>query len=427
MPNFKIGSEAAMEAIFQGDNVFISGAAGSGKSTLINTIKTFLGNSSVFIAPTGLAALNIQGVTAHRLLGLSFGVTQQEDYLNVKSCKCKRLLKSKSLERIIIDEMSMLRLDKFIEISEKLKVIRKNNLPFGGLQVIVVGDCFQLPSIVSQGERRAYFSLYNSAFCFNSLLWEQCNFTNILLDKIHRQEDKSFSKLLNEIRLGQNLGYNLNYLNSTCLNNNLSDKATILCATNAAAQETNTKFYKKLKTQEWTFKAIVVDEFPDRPVDEISTFKVGAKVIILTNDDQGEYVNGTVGFISEMTPSKIYVDVGNKTVEVKEKRWQNIRYNTIKMGKGHPDYIIEEKLGEYIAFPLKLAYAVTIHKSQGMTLDEAELNMGNGSFASGQTYVGLSRVRSIEGLKLTRPLTPRDIIIDPQIIKFYTKTFGVIT
>lgn len=421
--NYLIGSDKALEAILNGDNVFISGAAGSGKSTIIGTIKTFLGNSSIFVAPTGLAALNIEGVTAHKLLGLSFGVTEEADYNNLKSCKCKRLLKSKGLERIVIDEMSMLRMDKFIEISEKLKRIRNNTKPFGGLQVVVVGDCFQLPAIISMQERKAYYTFYHSPFCFDSELWQECNFTNVLLDTIHRQEDPVFANILNEIRLGQNLMVNLDKINQECFNRKLSQQATVLCATNAHANETNLKYYNKLPTKEVVFKSIIIGDFPDRPVDEVSRFKVGAKVIILVNDSDGQYVNGTTGLITSITLSAIYVDVGNKIVEVREKTWNNIKYTITKDFSGK-DIILEERLGEYIAFPLKLAYAVTIHKSQGMTLNEAELNMGNGSFASGQTYVGLSRVRSIEGLKLTRPLTQKDIIVDKKIINFYNRTFG---
>lgn len=422
MSNYVIGSDEAIKQIVSGKNCFISGAAGSGKSSLLGTIKAFFGNSSVIIAPTGLAALNVGGVTAHKLLGLSFGVTEKHHYENLKSCKSKRLLKSKSLERIIIDESSMLRLDKFIEISEKLCRIRKNSKPFGGLQVIVVADFLQLPPIVSYQERQAYYQLYHSPFCFDSLLWEQCDFVNVLLDTVHRQRDPIFSQLLCDIREGKNLYKHIEYLNKHCVNNTLSEKATVFCSTNSRAEEINKKFYDKINSQEHTFKAVIRDEFPDRPVDEVMKYKVGAKVIILVNGEN--YVNGTVGIIKQITRSEILIDIGNgELARVKEKVWKNIKYTVVKDEKKE-DVIIEETIGEYYAFPIKLAYAVTIHKSQGMTTDETELDLGTGSFASGQTYVGLSRVRTLAGLKLTRPLTLKDIIIDKRILNFYKKTFG---
>lgn len=437
---YGIGVDAAIDAIMSGENVFITGGGGTGKSHIINTIRQFFKDDTLFIAPTGLAALNIRGMSCHKALGLSLGVTQDKDLRSVRSNKQAELMTSKALSRIVIDEVSMARSDKIYEMDMKLRYFRKCDKPFGGLQVIVLGDGFQLAAVLTRNEEPLFRDIYGSEIPFGCWSWMECKFRNVILLVGHRQDDKEFLEHLNNIRLGINIPEAVKYMNEKCFKDKTPDPdAVTLCTTNKIAEEMNKLEYDKLQGTEQQYRAKVKGDFKERPIPEVTNLKVGAKVLITANDPDNEpphYVNGTTGTVVSLTPNFIKIDVGDKNpVIIEEKVWDNIEYAVEPVLKddgtpaldeqGHKIEIIKEKkLGTYTAFPVKLAYALTIHKAQGLTLQKLRIDLGaGGAFTPGQAYVALSRATSVDGLQLVRPLRVRDIIVDSRIVSFYNYTF----
>lgn len=437
---YAIGIDAAIDAIMSGDNVFITGGGGTGKSHIINSVREFFGDDSLFLAPTGLAALNIKGMSCHKAMGLSMGVTQEKDLRSVRSNKQAALLTSKAISRIIIDEVSMVRSDKFYEMDMKLRYFRKVDKPFGGLQVVVLGDGFQIAPVLTRAEEMLFREIYGAEIPFGSWSWMECNFRNVLLLKGHRQADAEFLGILNDIRMGRNLDRAVAYINDKCYGKGPDVDAVTLCSTNKGADKLNQDMYDSLPGTERVYEAVIRGDFKDRPVSEKLKLKVGVKVMITANDAgtiarPSQYVNGTVGYVSAMSPLMVTVDVKGKSVEVPTKIWENIEYEIEPVlddnGKpsldeqGKPIEVVKEKkLGSYTAFPLKLGYAITTHKAQGLTLGAVNIDLGaGGAFTPGQAYVALSRASTVEGLRMLRQLRKRDIIVDSRIVSFYHHTF----
>lgn len=434
---YAIGIDAAIDAIMSGDNVFITGGGGTGKSHIINSVREFFGDDSLFLAPTGLAALNIKGMSCHKAMGLSMGVTQEKDLRSVRSNKQAALLTSKAISRIIIDEVSMVRSDKFYEMDMKLRYFRKVDKPFGGLQVVVLGDGFQIAPVLTRAEEMIFREIYGAEIPFGSWSWMECNFRNVLLLKGHRQADAEFLGILNDIRMGRNLDNAVAYINAKCYGKGPDVDAVTLCSTNKGADKLNQDMYDSLPGTERVYEAVIRGDFKDRPVPEKMKLKVGVKVMITANDSSTpcEYVNGTVGYVSAMSPFMVTVDVKGKSVEVPTKIWENIEYEIEPVlddnGKpsldeqGKPIEVVKEKkLGSYTALPLKLGYAITTHKAQGLTLGAVNIDLGAaGAFTPGQAYVALSRASTVEGLRMLRQLRKRDIIVDSRIVSFYHHTF----
>lgn len=445
MGKFVIGDEKAMAAIMAGDNVFVTGPAGSGKSRMIDSLREFFGSSFLFVAPTGVAALNISGMTAHKAFSLSFGVTTKEDY-KAKSRAAAILLSSDALDAIVIDEISMIRRDKLEEMDMKLRFHRKINKPFGGLQVIAFGDGFQIKPVLRRDETILFRENFGDETPFGGEVWNSLDFTNAYLPKVYRQVDPVFSTMLNNIRVGDNLHEAVDYFNENCFGKPLGDAVT-LCTTNKLAEAINKKEFEKIPSDEFVFHAKITGDFKDKPVDEVMKLKVGAKVMLTVNEAVPEnqtpnYVNGTVGIIESINSRTVMVNIDGKTIPVSKYEWKNIIQEPKKKtvfvekeveeedGKTVKKVVSEEitvlsdkEVGRFMQYPFKLGYAITGHKSQGLTLGKVNIDLGYGTFSPGQAYVMLSRATDVSGLRLLKKMRVKDIIVDQGVLSFYKNTF----
>lgn len=443
-----IGNDEGMKAIMAGENTFITGPGGSGKSMMIASLREFFADSFLFVAPTGIAALNISGITTHKAFGLTFGVTTKEDF-KAKSKRPAMLMASDALDAIVFDEISMTRSDKLREIDMKLRHHRKVNKPFGGLQVIMFGDGFQIKPVLKNDERDLFRELHGNEIPFGSDIWNELDFTNVYLPKVHRQADPVFAGHLNNIRIGKDIGAAVDYFNQNCYGPALEGAVT-LTTTNKLADEINDREFKKLPGQEHEFKALVDGEFTERPVNEVLKLKVGLKVMIVVNDNdqkkkEPDYVNGTVGIISKIAKTFVMVNIDGKQVMIGKFEWNNIiqvpeeRMLPVTKEVDMPDgtkqtvttmekqtVLADKEIGKYVQFPFKLGYAITGHKAQGLTLGKVNIDLGFGTFTPGQAYVMLSRATSTQGLRLMKRLRVKDIIVDQGVRKFYEETFPTI-
>lgn len=419
--NFAEDQDSALQKMIDGQNIFLTGKAGTGKSTIIREFKRLTKNC-VFLAPTGLAAINISGSTIHRFFDFKIGFLDPEKVKReVITPKFVNLIKH--THAIVIDEISMVRADVFEAIDIKLKKACNSKQPFGGIQIIIVGDPFQLNPVVSPDDRM-YFknSYFGSHYFFNTNAWKQGGFSPINLTTVFRranmEQGTDFLDSLNDIREGNNKHKAVSYFNERHIVP-VVGKPIILCTTNKEADESNIKSLALIKSPVFKSKATVKGNFQksDCPSNETLELKVGARVMTTANHEGDKYMNGSLGTIVSLSPNKISVkfDANTKIVDVEKKTWEVDKYifNTKTNG------LDKEFIGSFEQFPVKLAWAVTIHKAQGQTLDKVLLNLGTGAFAHGQLYVALSRVRSIDDLFLVKPVKHRDIIVDPLVLNFY--------
>ncbi len=399
-----------------GVNLFITGSGGVGKSVVINELKSKFKSSAVLLAPTGIAALNVAGATLHRTFNLPFSIAHEDEWFNI-SKTCAELFEDETIQTIIIDEISMVRADAFIAIDRKLRKIKGYDLPFGGLQVILVGDFFQLSPVLTRNENEAYFELFDSTYSFNTDTWHQLKLEVIVLDQVMRQDDNNTVRALNAIRQGKKAPAVLSWLNGKCEGNDVAEDAVTLCTTNAGAAAINESFYDEIDAPERTFHASIDGQFNDQPVDRTIRLKEGCRVIVCANNAQNGYRNGQTGEVVRFVDGEepyivVNLDDGYH-VKVELCTWEAFSYKVVKRK------LTKVSIGTFTQFPLKLGYGITIHKSQGMTLDECIIDMGNGAFAHGQTYVALSRIRSLDKLSLDRDIYQSDIIVDQEVIDFY--------
>lgn len=439
--NYGVGTDDALKSVMLGQNTFITGPGGSGKSHLINTVRSMFPESTMIVAPTGVAALNVRGMTTYRAFGLSTAVSQEKDTKKVFTKQQSELLRSKELERIIIDEISMVRSDKLYEMDYKLRHFRRTDKPFGGLQVIAFGDGFQISPVLKNEERDVFQHLYGSEVPFGSWSWEAAKFENVILKEIFRQKSPEFAHHLNNMRMGRNIAEAVNYMNAHCYKPVVDPDAITLTNSNKLADSINQRQFESVKGTVKTYRAERTGEFKDLPVPEMMDLKVGLKVMITSNDleaakqgKESRYVNGTVGHIVGFVDDGVFVEIRGEKVLIKRKTWENISYIvhtrtiTVEDEEGNPKEkvikeIQEKPIGSYTALPIKLGYALTIHKAQGLTLDAVNIDLGYGAFTAGQAYVGISRATSTETLRLLKPLRASDIIVDPRIVNFYKQTF----
>ncbi|WP_291114790.1 helix-turn-helix domain-containing protein [Flavobacterium sp. UBA6135] len=406
-------------------SIFLTGKAGTGKTTLLHHIIQTSHKNTVVVAPTGIAALNAGGVTIHSQFQLPFGgfipentsISNTSDHLKfeTKNTLVKHFRMSgqkkaviQNMELLIIDEVSMLRADLLDAIDFTLRKIRKRDTPFGGVQVLFIGDLLQLPPVVKNEEWHVLRNYYNGIFFFNAKVIHEQPPLYIELTKIYRQSDEQFISVLNNLRNNQITKQDVLMLNDY-VKPDFDVKANkgyiTLTTHNAKADALNTASLADLDGKSYTFKPEVVGDFPERiyPVDETLQLKVGAQVMFIKNDSSPEknYFNGKMGFIKSLSEGEILVHFPdeNKTIAVDKYEWKNIRYSVDEMTKE----IQEEVLGSFVHYPLKLAWAITVHKSQGLTFDKAVLDVSQ-VFVSGQAYVALSRLRSLEGLILLSPI-----------------------
>lgn len=406
-------------------HVFITGRAGTGKSTLLQLFRQTTAKKVAVVAPTGIAALNVKGQTIHSFFGFP---PRLFDPGEIRKKKSHRLYKS--LDALIIDEVSMVRADIFDHIDLFLRRNRENNRPFGGLQLILFGDLFQLPPVVSDQESPYFYARYPNPFFFAAAAFQSLDMDFVELSKVYRQDNIHFLKLLDAIRLNRIDPEELEELNQRHLpkvREPAEGPYLTLSARNYSVDALNMKKLAELPGKPQLFQAGIYGQFDPRsyPTDQVLQLKVGAQVMFLKNDPEKKYVNGTIGEIIDLDQEEhILVRVsdrkgGTQTIEVQPHDWEIIRYKTdLSSGK-----LETEVLGSFTQYPLRLAWAITIHKSQGKTFDRVIIDMGGGAFERGQTYVALSRCRTLEGILLKHPIRFADIMIDETVVGFYESNF----
>jgi hypothetical protein len=370
----------------------------------------------VIVAPTGVAALNIGGQTIHSLFRIAPGFipTEQLEQLTVDP-KTAALLRN--IDAVIIDEVSMVRADLMDAMDKILKKARKNSEPFGGVQMIMFGDPYQLPPVVGDSQLHRYFQdNHGGHYFFNAHAWEDTNIDIYELGRVFRQKDENFKKILDDIRQGSISKETLDKLNQRAGLSISEQKVIMLATTNSAVSSINTIHLKQIPEKTFEYKAVIIGNLESSafPTDEILQLKVGSQVMFLKNDREKKWVNGTIGIVKTLTENDIRVEINGAVYLVQKVSWKKIKYY-YNQSEGK---IEEEVVSEFIQFPLRLAWAITIHKSQGQTYDAVAIDMGRGAFAHGQTYVALSRCKTLSGLFLKRKIFQEDIIVDPAIVKF---------
>jgi ATP-dependent DNA helicase PIF1 len=392
------------------ENIFISGAAGTGKTFIIRSIQSQ--SDAVVVAPTGIAALNCKGSTVHRVFRMPFGILNTRD-LDDDQYPNKVL---ESCRLLIIDEISMVRADLLDGIDHKLKRIKRNPAkPFGGVRVIVIGDFYQLPPVITNSEAKTFSFFYPSPYAFEASSWKEAKFATVLLDEVKRQNESTAS-ILNAIRVGK-YEY-LDEVNKSPKSNSFLENETTLTTTNFKADNINHQFLDKIDSP--VIRSITRTEgkvhLDALPKDVI--VKVGARVLLIKNSEY--YVNGDVGTVEKIPTKadpimKVRVERTKDIVPVNVAEWEFRKYRTNQTGE-----IVSEIEGMAYQYPIKLGWGITIHKSQGMTIPKFTLDVSN-SFAHGQLYTGISRIVNLKHLSLTRPITPNDFIIDPVVTEFYNR------
>lgn len=404
--------------------IYLTGAAGTGKTTLIERVKDESLLKKMVVAPTGVAALNIGGSTinsAFRIGFDTFPVIQES-----KDPRFKKLLKN--LELLIIDEISMVRAPMLDAISETLQIHRNSSKPFGGIHVLACGDLFQLPPVVKENEESAIFERYGSVYFFSA-----DNFQAIekpiffeLVTSFRQQDDKEFYNLLNNVRLGKNLKSSINMINKTCHNPEFdTESSLIITSRKYRAEQINDEMLNRIDGPTTAVKSKEQGELNenDLPAPRELRVKEDAKVMFIKNDPDGRWVNGTIGVVidcSDKNKKVIKVKVDKEVFKVKREEWNKVRY----VYDEYNDEMEEEVVSSFKQFPLKLGWAVTIHKAQGLTLDSCSVDLGEGAFATGQAYVALSRCKTLDALNLYRELKVQDALVDPDIQDFHAEHFG---
>ena len=396
------------------DHFYITGKAGSGKSTLLAYFRSVTQKNTAVLAPTGVAAIRVKGQTIHSFFGFPPKVIQTR---HIKKVRQIELLQN--LETLIIDEISMVRADVFDAIDYSLRVHRKKlTQPFGGVQVIIFGDLFQLPPVVNMDESSLLERIYpNGQFFFHSNIFQDAQFKTLELQSIYRQTDDHFIYLLNAVRDGSITNSQIDNLNDSLVDNfEMDEGKIILTTTNARASGINQNYLKQLSSEEFSYRAQATGQFYKElfPTDEVLKLKKGAQVIMIKNDPEKRWVNGSIGTIHDIAEKKIKVKINHKIYEVKKEKWDRIQYSY----DDDQQEVLENVTGSFKQYPMRLAWAITIHKSQGQTFEKVIIDMSQGSFAPGQLYVALSRCISLEGIELLRPLKKSDVIVNKQLIGF---------
>ncbi len=406
------------------DNIFVTGRAGTGKSTLLNYLADNTSKQLVISAPTGVAALNVGGQTIHSLFRLPIGVIADHDI--DQNAQLRKLLST--IDTLVIDEVSMVNADLVDAIDRSLRQARqRRNEPFGGVQLVLFGDPYQLAPVPGEADERAYFAdRYESMWFFDAAVWHETDLTIYELSTIHRQHEDDFKRMLNAVRHGHVTAEIAERLNEVGARPAPTDGAITLATTNGVVTRINATELARLPGRVLTAKAEINGEFGGRayPADEALELKVGARVMLLRNDTGGgenqRWVNGSVGTVLKIDTT-VWVEIDGERHEVKPTVWEKFKYNYSPLTKS----LRKDVVAEFTQFPLRLAWAVTIHKSQGKTYDRAIVDLGQRSFAPGQTYVALSRISELEGLYLTRPLRPSDIIVDENVVRFMSRQVAI--
>lgn len=412
-------------------NVFLTGKAGTGKTTFLQNIVDKTNKNTIVVAPTGVAAINAGGVTIHSMFHLpltafipsndftDFNIATNRYGLkrHIKYNKEKRKIFN-NLELLIIDEISMVRADLLDAVDYALRTVRKKSEPFGGVQLLVIGDLFQLSPIVKDNVLPILNKYYSSLFFFDSIAWQKSNPIVIEMKTIYRQKDDEFIRLLNNIRNGHKKTEDINRLNSNYQDIDNDEGIVTLTTHNYKADRINNQKLEELDGKEYYYQADVIGKFSEfsYPVLETIVLKKGAQVMFVRNDPEGRYFNGKIGIVEYLNKEIIKVNFPDEdtTIIVEEEEWKNIKYTLDK----ETNKINQKEEGSFIQYPLKLAWAITVHKSQGLTFDRVKVDLSR-TFAPGQMYVALSRCRSLDGLTLSSKVNSGNIITDANILRYH--------
>lgn len=409
--------------------IFITGKAGTGKSTLLSHWREQTNKQIAVLAPTGVAALNVKGQTIHSFFGFRPDTTIDQ----IKKIYGDKEAVYKGLDAIVIDEISMVRADLLDCIDKFLRINGPDHhQPFGGIQMIFFGDLYQLPPVISRDELPIFNQTYNSPYFFSAEAIQELPMEYVELDHIYRQQDQSFIELLNAVRNNSVTDYHIKQLNQRYSPNHIipDDDFTItLTSTNELANTINEDRLERLPDQEYSYRGRITGEFEYRslPTEEVIHVKIGAQVMLLNNDPEKRWVNGSIGRIVDILPDEVedelfsydtlIVELSNgEEVEVLPYTWEMFQMRHNK----ETNKLTTDVIGSFTQYPLRLAWAVTIHKSQGKTFDQVVVDVGRGTFAHGQMYVALSRCTSFDGLVLKQPLQRRHIQMDRRVTSFIT-------
>lgn len=420
-------------------SIFLTGKAGTGKTTLLKEIIQTTHKNTVVVAPTGIAALNAGGVTIHSMFQLPLGgfipaFNVDAYYTNTIKLETKDTLRRhfkmsglkkaviRNMELLVIDEVSMLRSDLLDAIDYMMQTVRKKSSAFGGVQVLFIGDLLQLPPVVRDEEWRILRKYYKGKFFFHSNVIQQNPPLYIELSKIFRQSDDQFISILNNLRNNQITQDDIQVLNQFVkpdFDLKSNNGYITLTTHNAKADTINAQSLRDLEGKSSIYKAEIIGDFPDKiyPIDDKLELKEGAQIMFIKNDLSFDknYFNGKMGLVKSLSEAEIMIHFPqeNKTIEVEKYEWQNIRYSVNENSKE----IEEEVMGTFVQYPIKLAWAITVHKSQGLTFDKAALDVSQ-VFLPGQAYVALSRLRSLSGLVLLSPLQMNGISNDQDVTEY---------
>lgn len=398
------------------NNIFVTGKAGTGKSSLLQYFKLNTKKRIAVLAPTGVAALNVGGQTIHSFFKIppEF-LTRDKLKLSPQTATVIR-----HLDTLVIDEISMVRADLMDAIDYLCRQALSSIQPFGGLQIVMFGDLYQIPPIVQDPELQRYFAeQHGGHYFFNASVWQNGLPDIYELSTIFRQDDDHFKQILNHIRTGDLQEYLLKDLNRRVVDDIPEEQIITLVTTNQLVNQINHQRLMQLPGTIKQYKALLSGDIEQSffPTEQTLILKPGAQVMFLKNDRDKRWVNGTIGQVESLESDHVIITVNGESHAVLPETWNKIRYSY----NSATNTITENIIASFTQLPLRLAWAITIHKSQGQTFESAIIDIGRGAFTSGQTYVALSRCKSLEGLYLKRPIQRQHIIIDPLIINFMYK------
>ena len=413
---------------FTRNSVFLTGKAGSGKSTFLRHITSNTRKKYVVLAPTGIAAVNVGGQTLHSFFRLplkpvlpddpDFSVVRLRERMKYPRSLIKLI---KNLELIIIDEISMVRADTMDFIDRLLRVYGNNmREPFGGKQMLLVGDIFQLEPVITTDMRQVMRRYYPHPYFFNARVFNEMKIVPIELRKVYRQRDNDFVELLDRLRLGRQTREDIALLNSRCQSDGQEDNGEMvmtLATRRDMVDNINERHLREIRKPEFTYHGKVSGDFPESslPAPLELTLKEGAQVVFIKNDRDKRWVNGTIVRVSALDSSNLEVTLEDGSChDVEPEVWSNIKYEYDEKTRR----VNEKEIGSFTQYPVRLAWALTIHKSQGLTFNKVIVDMGRGAFSSGQSYVALSRCTSLEGMRLRSMLSDRDVFVNPAIVDF---------
>lgn len=411
------GEQKALLDVMEGtrQHLFITGRAGAGKSVLLRAFREQTKKRIVVAAPTGIAALNVQGQTLHSLFKLPPQL-HRKGGLSPNSRVCSLL---KRIDTLVIDEISMVRADLLDAVDERLREAHGNDIPFGGVQVIMFGDVYQLPPVVEDGLRDYFEAVHQGHFFFNALVWKEAEFKVYELTQVFRQKDPVFKDILNAVRDGSATDEQIAQLNARYGIAIPAEGTVTLAPTNNLVTQINQQRLDRLPGKAHQYQAEITGQMKRSvfPTEENLQLKKDAQIVMLKNDQDGRWVNGTVGMIADLADDAVDVRINGIVYRLERETWEEIVYEY-----DHDTQKVESHVASsFTQFPIRLAWALTIHKSQGQTYESVALDLTTATFAAGQLYVALSRATSLEGLYLKMPVKRRDIIVEPKVTAFMAR------